>query len=117
MYLVVGSVIKLNHFKDFLVLASITRTIFELYVDMYLLKQEKIPNGFEKFGAFIEAKKYSTAKARKNWAEQHKFPFDEKCPSHAKYLQGMESKKMSQKIQQLWSSDKCSQPLVRFISP
>lgn len=107
MYLVVGSIIKLNHFKDFHVLAGVTRTIFELYIDMHLLDKAKIDNGLEKFATFIAAKKFSTAKARKNWAEQNKFPFDEKFPQIANCLQEMEGNGMAKIIQQLWNSAKC----------
>ena len=106
-YLVVGSIIKLNHFKDFHVLASVTRTVFELNIDMHLLDEEKINNGFEKFTEFGAAKKFSIAKARKNRAEQNGFPFDEKFPKRAEYLQKMESNGMLKKIQQLWKSKKC----------
>jgi len=106
-YLVVGSIIKLNHFKDFHVLASVTRTVFELYIDMHLLYKDKIDNGFEKFTEFGVAKKFSTTKARKNWAEQNKFPFDKKFPRRVEYLQNMASNKIPKKIQQLWKSTKC----------
>ncbi|MCX5636114.1 MAG: DUF5677 domain-containing protein, partial [Planctomycetota bacterium] len=103
----VGSVIKLNESRrDFQALASASRTILELYIDMHLLDKEKINNGFEKFVAFVDAKRFSIAESDRNWSKENKFPFDEMFPERAEYLEEMTIKKMSEKIQQLWKKDK-----------
>jgi hypothetical protein len=104
-YLVVGSIIKLNHYKDFHVLASVVRTLFELYLDMHLLDREIVADGFERFREFTGAKKFSTAKSRRNWAMQVKYPFDEKFPARTKYLQQVETQKVAERIQNLWDAE------------
>ena len=74
---------------------------------MHLLNQELIPNGLKKFANFTEAKKFSIAEARRNWAMEKKFPFDEKCPQRAEYLRQNQVQNMPKKIKELWGRQTC----------
>jgi len=102
LYLAVGSLLRLNHRKDFQVLASTARIILELYLDIHLLNRNLIPKGFEKFKDFGKLKKFDIAKRRRNWAEENNFPYAEKFPKRLAYLK--ECTSFEERIQELWGS-------------
>jgi hypothetical protein len=57
-----GSLVKLNHPRDFQAVAMISRSIFELLLDLKILEGDTDGSLTKKFFAFQEIEKYRTAK-------------------------------------------------------
>ena len=100
----VGSLSKLNSRQDFLAAFSLTRIIFEIYIDMHLLEKDIVTDGINKYLNYLKCSKYKKLLGRKNWAEQNHFPFADKFPVHENFLQNPHQKENERTIIQLWGN-------------
>ena len=105
LYLYVGSLTKLDQSEDFQAVASISRTIFELYIDLLLILDDKIENGTEKFLYYQDCRYMYDLECLK----KHRGPevFEREHESLAERLEQYESMDLRQKTQDLWGRINC----------
>jgi len=108
MYALNQSILKFDQTKHFQALASITRGLFELYIDLILLIENLIPKGIEKYNFYPEYQKYKLSKKIVEFAKKSKDNHIE-FSKHEKYINDNESNIIKNLIE-LWGKTKKDKP-------
>jgi hypothetical protein len=100
----IHSILNLNHLYDFLTIASITRSIFELYLDLILLSEEIINGSLIKFSEFIIIQKFKIAKRTVDFYESKNI-LDEDYSSQKVFVNSYTENIIKDKVLKNWGKN------------
>ena len=105
LYLYVGSLIKLDTPEDFQAVASISRSIFELYIDLRLILNDKFERGSEKYRSYQDCRlMYDIQHLRKYRGQE---TFENEHEALVERLKQYQSMNLGQKVKDLWGESNC----------
>ena len=105
LYLYVGSMTKLDKPEDFQAVASISRSIFEFYIDLLLILNNKVEKGSEKYNSYQDCRlMYDLQLLRRSRGQEG---FENKHKDLAERLKQYESMNLGQKVKDLWGESNC----------
>lgn len=105
LYLYIGSLTKLDKPEDFQAVSSISRSIFELYIDLLLILDSRIEKAGEKFLSYQDCRlMYDLECLQKHRGAE---VFEREHKHLAEWLEKYKTMNLNQKVKDLWGSDHC----------
>jgi Family of unknown function (DUF5677) len=98
MVLLLRSLVALNNVQHFQTVASVTRSLFELYLDIKTLASGSCDKTVRRYWDFVEVERYRTAKQLLRFAEKHPNTLGDLEKQRA-YCDDEEREKKSQELQ------------------